>query len=96
MQVTDAIKAAKEYIELIYADEGVFNVGLEEIELDDDETWTVTIGFSRRWDRAPRNPFSSNIGERPDDRATSRTYKIVEISDSTGEITAVRNRVGLA
>ena len=27
------------------------NLGLEEVELDDEEFWRITIGFSRPWNR---------------------------------------------
>ena len=94
MQPREAISIAKDYIKLIYEDEGAFNIGLEEIEFDD-HVWNVTVGFSRRWDRAPKSPFVVAVLEGQDDRATARTYKIVEVSDSNGEVLAVRNRPGL-
>ncbi|UZK65863.1 hypothetical protein [Sphingomonas sp. M1-B02] len=93
MEATEAIGVAKEYVRTIFADEGAFNIGLEEIEHEDD-SWFVTVGFSRRWDRAPKSPFSITI-EGQDDRATSRTYKIVEVQDETGQVLGVKNRPGL-
>ncbi|HVJ56220.1 MAG TPA: hypothetical protein VM574_00140 [Terrimicrobiaceae bacterium] len=93
MEVTDAIKIAKDYIALIYKDEGAFNIGLEEVELDEKQ-WRVTVGFSRRWDRPPRSPFGIAI-EGEDHRATARTYKVVEIDNETGEVLGVSNRQGL-
>lgn len=94
MEATEAIGVAKDYVRAIFSDEGAFNVGLEEIE-HEDHSWFVTIGFSRRWDRAPRSPFAVTL-EGQDDRATSRTYKIVEVDDSNGQVVGVKNRPGLA
>jgi hypothetical protein len=93
MEVTEAIKIAKDYIALIYGDEGAFNIGLEEVELDG-EQWRVTVGFSRRWDRPPQSPFGIKL-EGPDHRATARTYKVVEIDNETEEVLGVTNRQGL-
>lgn len=94
MDVKEAIMAAKKYIAEIYEDEGIFNVGLEEVEFNADK-WEVTIGFSRKWDRAPRNPFSTALPGQEQPRAVSRTYKIVDVNDSDGRVLAVHNRAGL-
>ncbi|WP_082430926.1 hypothetical protein [Novosphingobium sp. KN65.2] len=95
MDVKEAISIAKSYIADVFADEGVFNIGLEEVEFNGPK-WEVTIGFSRKWDKPPRNPFSSLASvEQPDLRAINRTYKIVEVDDETKEVLGVRNRVGL-
>ncbi|MES2156974.1 MAG: hypothetical protein V4512_04165 [Pseudomonadota bacterium] len=95
MEVKRAILIAKNYITDVFGDEGVFNVGLEEVEYVGSK-WEVTIGFSRKWDKPPRNPFSSiAVGEQPDLRAVNRTYKIVEVDDETEEVLGVRNRIGL-
>jgi hypothetical protein len=95
MDVKEAIATAKAYIADIYSDEGVFNVGLEEVEFGS-TSWDVTIGFSRRWDRPRANPFTMAVGQEPDTTALSRTYKVVQIDDETGRVLGVRNRVGLA
>ena len=52
MDVKEAAKLAKEYVADLFAEEGIDNVGLEEIELGDDrQFWEVMVGFSRPWDR---------------------------------------------
>ena len=95
MEVKRAILIAKNYIGDVFGDEGVFNVGLEEVEYVGSK-WEVTIGFSRKWDKPPRNPFSAlAAGEEPDLRAVNRTYKIVEVDDETEEVLGVRNRKGM-
>lgn len=94
MEVKEAISIAKSYIADIYRDEGVFNVGLEEIEFRDG-IWEVTVGFSRTWDRPPANPFAIASGTQVDVRAMKRTYKIVEVNDSDATVHGVRNRPGI-
>lgn len=94
MEVKEAISVAKDYIVEIYQDEGVFNVGLEEVEFRDG-IWEVTVGFSRKWDRPPSNPFAMTSGQQPDTRALNRTYKIVEVDDHDSIVRGVRNRLGL-
>lgn len=94
MDVKEAIAAAKEYVAEVFADEGVYNIGLEEIEYKE-PMWEVTIGFSRQWDKPPPSPFAAATGGQSDHQARSRTYKIVEINDVTEEVAGLRNRVGL-
>lgn len=96
IEVKEAIKIAKDYVAEVFADEGVFNIGLEEIEHEGD-VWEVTVGFSRRWDKPPRNPFSGIAGytQENDDRALRRTYKVVEVAADSGVVLQLRNRVGL-
>ena len=53
MDVKEAAKLAKDYVVDLFAEEGIGNVGLEEIELrpgPDGSFWSVTVGFSRPWD----------------------------------------------
>lgn len=96
MDVKQAIALAKKYVVEVFADEGVFNIGLEEVEFTG-STWEVTIGFSRQWDKPPRNPFSAALGtDQPDLRGVNRTYKVVEVNDDAEQVLGVRNRTGLA
>lgn len=90
MDAKEAIKAAKAYVQDIFKDEGVINIGLEEISFDEHtKAWDVTIGFSRRWDNQ-NSTFTSSAGLAPPNYR--RTYKIVEVSNENGEVLAVRNR----
>ena len=60
MDVKDAVNAAKTYVAQLFADEGLSNLGLEEVEFDDGSgAWRVTVGFSRPWDRwkYPHSPL---------------------------------------
>lgn len=87
MDVKEAITTAKDYILDIFGPEGAFNIGLEEVQFDGDkDTWSVTIGFSRPWDR----PSVQNALVPQQEK---RTYKVVEINDTHERVIGVRNRM---
>ncbi len=88
MDAKEAVGLAKRHVADLFAQEGVTNLGLEEVEYDDArQQWRVTVGFSRSWDH-PRQLAAiaglTNSGMR-------RTYKLV-IIDEAGKVLAVRNR----
>jgi len=88
MDVKEAVKRAKNYVAEIFEDEGLSNLGLEEIEHDDQSgTWNVTLGFSRPWNTT-RNALTALTG----DLAARRTYKVVRVRDVDGEILSVVRR----
>ncbi len=83
MNVREAVDQARAFVKELYAHEPIGEVGVEEIEYDDHdqpESWFVTIGFIRLWDRA-------SPGERPE-----REYKAIRIVDANGEVIEVKNR----
>lgn len=88
MDVKQAVGLAKQYLLELLADENLSNVGLEEVDFDDQTNeWFVTIGFSRPWDE-PRNAFvalAQSSGPR-------RDYKVVRISNGTEQVLSVKNR----
>ena len=49
MDAAGAIQRAKLAIAELFAEEGPFNIALEEVSRDGDK-WIVTISFSRKWD----------------------------------------------
>ena len=80
----DAVDTAKRSIGDLFASEGVFNLGLEELEYDEgQDRWHITIGFSRAWDKKQ--------GALMDLTPLGRTYKVV-VMDGEGKIISVRNR----
>lgn len=86
MNVKEAVAKAKKYILDLFENENPTNVGLEEVELDQQtDEWVVTIGLSRPWDE-PRNALAALSA------APRRTYKVVRISDATEEVLSVKNR----
>jgi hypothetical protein len=63
MDVKQAVKTAKDWIRNVLGEEGVTNVGLEEVNFDDEKhSWLITIGFSRPWN-STRNAFTAISGE---------------------------------
>ncbi|MFH1118072.1 MAG: hypothetical protein V1792_29475 [Pseudomonadota bacterium] len=88
MEVKEAVTRAKQYVADLFASEDISNVGLEEVEFDDGSNmWTVTIGFSRPWDK-PINPLLAMTEGGP----TTRAYKVVTIDDRLGKVKSVKNR----
>ncbi len=85
MNVKEAVQAAKTYVADLFAEEQIQQLGLEEVEFDQQASvWSITIGFSRAWDRAG---FLSRAGF-----ADPRAYKIVRISDDDGRVISVKDR----
>jgi len=91
MEVREAIQTAKQTVAQLFEPEGATNIGLEELEFDEDsDTWDVTIGFSRPWDRPNIGAIAEAMGTaRP---AFRRTYKIVSLAKNDGKLVAIRNR----
>ena len=82
MDVKEAVRRATEHIQALYDEEGIRNVGLEEIDFEDD-CWDVKIGFYRGWDTAvPSTPAPWK----------RRAYKVVRIRDLTGSVVSVKHR----
>jgi hypothetical protein len=63
MDVKEAVATAKKYVGELFTQEGITNLGLEEIEFDEQAgEWRVTVGFSRpgiRWEGLLRSPKES-------------------------------------
>ncbi|HEX3996367.1 MAG TPA: hypothetical protein VHX39_34790 [Acetobacteraceae bacterium] len=84
MDARTAVSTAKAHVEELFGSEGVFNLGLEEIEFDEtNDRWFVTVGFSRSWDKKQ--------GVMADLSPAERTYKVVMI-DKDGRVRSVKNR----
>ena len=84
MDVKQAVQTAKEHVALLFADEDVMNVGLEEVEFDElDKVWAITIGFSRSWGRPGGLFLDVNF---------PRIYKTVRIRDENGQMESVKHR----
>ena len=86
MKPIEAIAKAKEHVAEMFQGENIANIGLEEIEfIEQGGQWRVTIGFSRPWDQ-PLGIAATMGGRR------GRTFKLVTIKDSDGEIVSVKHR----
>ena len=88
MDVKKAAKLAKEYLSDLFSEEGISNLGLEEIELGTDgRFWEVTIGFSRPWDHG--GLAAVTLGQ----KGLRRSYKVLRIDDCSGSVVSVRDRI---
>jgi hypothetical protein len=86
MDVREAVLIAKKWVEDVLGEEGVHNIGLEEVNYDEmSGTWAITIGFSRPWN-STRTAFTSISGE----PAAKRTYRIITIKEPNGIVTSMR------
>ena len=87
MDVKEAAKLAKEYVTDLFAEEGISNVGLEEIVFRDDEYWDVTVGFSRPWDHGGLATIT--LGQ----TSLRRSYKVLRIDNDSGNVESVKDRI---
>ena len=85
MNVKEASRAAKAYINDLFADEQLLNVGLEEV-ISRGPYWEITIGFSRSWDR--KGPLVSALAE----SRSERSYKVIRINAETGHVESLMDR----
>ena len=104
MEVQEAIGKTKDYIKLLFAEEGVSNLALEELEYHDAlKQWDITFGFSRYWNSPSEGgtvqsatgmssvameKFFAGMIVTP---KTERTYKVITISKE-GKILKMKDR----
>lgn len=87
MEVKEAVRIAKEYAQSIFAEDGMENFGLEEVEhVDGSNEWLITVGFSRPWNSV-RNAITALTG----DTTPRRLYRVVRI-DGDGRVISVKRR----
>jgi hypothetical protein len=92
VDVKEAVTAAKSHLADLFEGEKVMNLGLEEVEFDEEHReWRVTVGFSRPWDREPNPALGSLADVLTPMRQLARDYKIVRLRDSDGRVLAVKN-----
>ena len=77
----EAVQVAKRHVLELFEDEGISDVGLEEIETAGGY-WKITIGFSRKWDLS----VSSVLG------GSGRAYKVLQINKKDGDVLSVKDR----
>ncbi|RST85262.1 hypothetical protein EJC49_16650 [Aquibium carbonis] len=87
MNAKEAVKSAKKYVSEMLAEEGIVNLGLEEIERDDaKKMWNITLGFSRPWNTT--GPLSAIAGG----AAAQRTYRTIRIRETDGHVVSMTRR----
>ena len=83
-----AVKIAKEWLASQLADEGIANIGLEEVRWNKN-VWEITLGFSRPWDIAR---YSIPDIQTPGNRLLPRTYKVIRVNEAKKAVIEMRNR----
>ena len=84
LKAPEAVEIAKKQLLLLFKDEQLMNLGLEEIDSAEGAGWNITLGFSRPWNNSS-NPISSALSN------PRRTYKVVNVSNG-GEVLSIKNR----
>jgi hypothetical protein len=88
VEVKEAVGNAKRWLANVLQDEGVTNVGLEEVEFDEEHgLWLITLGFSRPWNSV-RDAFATLSGE-PVGR---RAYRVLAVREPDGQIISMKRR----
>lgn len=92
IQVKEAVDAAARYTAEVFAQEGILDTRLEEVELSEDgDTWHVTLSFLRK--RKVSSPLeeqlrAGSVGGPPMDR----DFKVLSVRASDGVVTSVKIR----
>ncbi len=88
MDVKEAVGTAKAHVAELFSDEQIENLGLEEVEFDAPaNSWRITIGFSRPWDKG--NNLTASLRE----GRLRRSYKLLLIDDKTGRVDSLTDRL---
>ena len=92
MDVMEAVRAGRAYIEGVFADEDTGDTRLEEVEYDNGKhVWNITFSFLR-----PTGLVSTADVLLPTlskgTRNVRRDYKVVTVDSSSGQATSIRHR----
>ncbi len=95
MDVTEAVVLAKEYVQKVFDDDQISDLGLEEVEFNEfDEEWEVTVGFFQPWNvsqRAGSRAVLTTLGL--PEYVKRRSYKVVRMKDDSGKVMSIRDRI---
>jgi len=87
MDVKTAVSLAKQHIQMLFEDEGIKHLGLEEVSYDEErDVWRITLGFSRPWDE-PDSALATLAGQTVYSR---RSYKVVTISAKDRKVLSIQ------
>ena len=85
MKIGAVVKRAKEALLEIMNEEGVTNLGLEEITFDDTtHAWRTILGFSRPWDSD--GSLDSVIGR----SKPERHFREITVDDKDGNVISIK------
>ena len=83
LDTKQAVRLAKQWAADQLAEEGVSDLGLEEVAWENG-LWKITVGFARPWNQNVMRTFSG--------RDNSRTYKVLTVRDDDGAVISMQNR----
>lgn len=87
MDVKEAVALARQYLQDVFSEENIVDLGLEEVEYDDAQRlWSITLGFSRPWNYS-EGAVAAALGV-----PKKREYKIVKIDNKDKKAIAIKNR----
>jgi len=87
INVKEAAKISREYIQELYREDKIHDLSLEEVEISEDEkSWLVTIGFTKQMSQ-PLNPMEAMTGPK-----YARFYKELKIDAEKGQVRSMRNK----
>lgn len=87
MDVKEAVSTAKGYVAELFAEEGMTDLGLEEVVFEEvSGDWKVTVGFSRSWKQLSGLSAALAPGVR------NRSYKVIRIRDQDGHVISLTDR----
>ncbi len=87
IDVKEAVKISREYIQELYRADEIRDLSLEEVEIAEDEKfWLVTIGFTKQMSQ-PLNPMEAMSGPK-----YARFYKELKIDSESGHVRSMKNK----
>lgn len=87
MDVQDAIKQAKAFVDVVFSDEDIGQVRTEEVEFDGDRNaWLVTLGLMRPAIDTRAGQVASLLGN----AVMKRSYKVFVVNNDSGAVDAVK------
>ena len=92
MDVKEAVRLAKKHIIEIFEDDDISNVGLEEVEFNEQSSvWKITVSFHRP--TGLLSPLEFVAPGLSQGTSARRACKIVNIKDRTGKVLSVKHRI---
>lgn len=80
IEVTQAVKLARQFFNELYQDEDIQNLKLEEVVIDDDSNeWRITLGYDSNFSKETNHVFSEKVINK-----TLRLYKRIHIDADEG------------
>lgn len=89
VDVKEAVEKAKSALESLFSSEGAHSIRLEEVILDDNRNWVITLSYLRSVhipeDNSPLSVLGGVISGK-------RAYKVVTLDKETGDVKSIKIR----